>query len=223
MLARDELLTKLNNALDDGDLAGGMEAICAYVGAEHYLVARCDCSADASLSSIVTSDWPFDLVRSFAADLVREQGKMNEVDRCMVIHRPAFATCAVDIRLPSALSRRYCILPFNAGAVRLVLMLLFREGLVLSQERLQDAALMSAYHAGAFIGTEERTERALDLTEREIECLAWISEGKTSDEISTIIGISRNTVNNYITSIMRKTATRTRSEAIALAVRNNLI
>ena len=37
-----------------------------------------------------------------------------------------------------------------------------------------------------------------------------------------ILGISRNTINNYITSVMRKTATKTRSEAIAFAVRNNL-
>ena len=39
----------------------------------------------------------------------------------------------------------------------------------------------------------------------------------------TIIGISKNTINNYITSVMRKTATRTRSEAIAYAVRHNLV
>ncbi len=44
-----------------------------------------------------------------------------------------------------------------------------------------------------------------------------------SDEIATILGISRNTINNYITSVMRKTATKTRSEAIAYAVRNNLV
>ena len=43
------------------------------------------------------------------------------------------------------------------------------------------------------------------------------------EEIATIIGISKNTINNYITSVMRKTATRTRSEAIAYAVRNNLV
>lgn len=223
MLARNALLARLNEALDDRDLASGMQAICAYVGAEHYLVARSDGPADAALGNVVTSDWPFDLVRSFAAEFVREHGKMNEVERCMGIHQPIFMTCGDGVRLPPALSRRYCVIPFNAGSARLVLMLLFREGIVLSRERLHDAALMSAYHAGAFVGTGGGAERALDLTDREIECLAWISEGKTSDEISTIIGISRNTVNNYITSIMRKTATKTRSEAIALAVRSSLI
>ncbi len=104
----------------------------------------------------------------------------------------------------------------------MIVSLLFREGIVLSQERLGDAGLMTAYLVDQPPG-HAPVERPLDLTDREIECLAWIAEGKTSDEVSMIIGISRNTVNNYITSIMRKTATRTRSETIALAVRNRLI
>jgi len=222
MLSRNELLVELNQALEDRDLARGMEAISTYVGAEHYLLARCDAAIDIALNQVVTSDWPFDLVRSLGTSILRDHGKANEIERCLGIHRPVFATCCKEVRLPAQTSRRYCILPVNAGSARLALVFLFREGIVLSQERLQDAALMSAYHAGAFV-VSGSTERALDLTEREIECLAWISEGKTSDEISTIIGISRNTVNNYITSIMRKTATKTRSEAIALAVRNSLI
>ncbi|MBC7284386.1 helix-turn-helix transcriptional regulator, partial [Hoeflea sp.] len=45
----------------------------------------------------------------------------------------------------------------------------------------------------------------------------------TSDEIALIIGISRNTVNNYITSIMNKTGAKTRSEAVAFAVRQRII
>lgn len=73
------------------------------------------------------------------------------------------------------------------------------------------------------IGYDLKVERDIDLTERELECLYWIAEGKTSDEMATILGISRNTINNYITSVMRKTATKTRSEAIAYAVRNNLV
>ena len=153
---------------------------------------------------------------------MRDQGKLNELERCLTTLQPIFETCGSDIRLEEGFSRRYCVVPFNSGPTRMIMALLFREGIVLSQERLGDAALLVAYlvdsppdHAAA--------ERPLDLTEREIECLAWIAEGKTSDEVSMIIGISRNTVNNYITSIMRKTATRTRSETIALAVRNRLI
>ena len=83
--------------------------------------------------------------------------------------------------------------------------------------------MLAGYFASSGVVAESRVERDIDLTERELECLFWIAEGKTSDEMATILGISRNTINNYITSVMRKTATKTRSEAIAYAVRNNLV
>ena len=112
---------------------------------------------------------------------------------------------------------------FNIGRTRLTLMLLFREGFILSADRLRDVGLLAGYCVSFRQYSEGRSERDFELTDRELECLFWIAEGKTSDEIGVILGISRNTINNYITSVMRKTATKTRSEAIAFAVRNNLV
>ena len=102
-------------------------------------------------------------------------------------------------------------------------MLLVPEDVILSQESLRDVTLLAGYLASFTTRAEVRHDRDFELTERELECLFWIAEGKTSEEIAVILGISRNTINNYITSVMRKTATRTRSEAIAYAVRNNLV
>jgi DNA-binding CsgD family transcriptional regulator len=102
-------------------------------------------------------------------------------------------------------------------------MLLFPEDVILSQEGLRDVAVLASYLASFKAGAGMRHDRDFELTERELECLFWIAEGKTSEEIAVILGISRNTINNYITSVMRKTATRTRSEAIAHAVRHNLV
>jgi len=108
--------------------------------------------------------------------------------------------------------------------VRMSLVLLFPEHFILSQSKLRDVGVMTGYFASVCCrGAILRQDREMDLTEREIECLYWIAEGKTSDEIAVILGISRNTINNYITSVMRKTATKTRSEAIAWAVRNSLV
>ncbi|HET7413250.1 MAG TPA: helix-turn-helix transcriptional regulator [Pararhizobium sp.] len=223
MIARDAILSQLDEVMHAGDVARGMDLVCAYAGAERYLVARCEGFGEAALAHVVTSNWPFDLVRSLGIGIIREQAKVSEIERCLTTLQPVFNLCPADVDLPEGLGRRYCLVPFNAGPARMVMALLFRDGIVLSQERLGDAALMAAYLVDGPPDLGRPNERPLDLTEREIECLAWISEGKTSDEISMIIGISRNTVNNYITSIMRKTATRTRSEAIALAVRSRLI
>lgn len=223
MTARDALLDRLDLAPARCDVPSAMADITSFAGAERYLVARCDGAAENALLNVVSSDWPFDLVRSLGADLLREQVKISEIDRCMATLQPVFGECDRIRPAEFGFSRRYCVVPFSTGAARMIVAFLFHEGAVLSQERLGDAALMVAYLVDAPAGEGCPADRPLDLTDREIECLAWIAEGKTSDEVSMIIGISRNTVNNYITSIMRKTATRTRSEAIACAVRNRLI
>ena len=43
-----------------------------------------------------------------------------------------------------------------------------------------------------------------NLTERECDVLRWVSEGKTSWEISQIFSISENTINFHITNIKQK-------------------
>lgn len=222
MLAREALFHELDGLEERDGVTEAMAAIATYAGAERYLLMR-DETAASPLEQVLTSDWPFDLVRSFGLHLLREQGKKTEIERCLAALRPVLVTCPDDLALPDGLGRQCCLVSFHAADVRLVAVFLFRERVMAASDRIQEAVLLAAYHIADFIALAGRPERALDLTERELECLAWISEGKTSDEISTIIGISRNTVNNYITSIMRKTATRTRSEAIAVAVRNSLI
>jgi DNA-binding CsgD family transcriptional regulator len=223
MISRFELATRLEKCAEKQDIASGLEFLAAFVGAEHYLLARYDVFSEDGYDYVVAADWPFDLVRSLGAHVTRLHAKRNEVDRCMASMEPDFQAAGAAIRLPSHLSAQYCAIPFDTGHARLVMVLLFRNDIVAARDRLYDMALIAAYFAGRFPQAAYVPDSMLDLTEREIECLNWIAEGKTSDEISMIIGISRNTVNNYITSIMRKTATKTRSEAIAYAVRNSLI
>lgn len=61
------------------------------------------------------------------------------------------------------------------------------------------------------------------LTRREIECLAWVSEGKTSNEIAKIVSLSEHTVNHYLLAATRKLNTFNRTEAVVKALRAGLI
>jgi DNA-binding CsgD family transcriptional regulator len=56
------------------------------------------------------------------------------------------------------------------------------------------------------------------LTERELECLKWIGEGKTSQEIAAIIGISVHTVEFHLRNAMAKFNTGSRTHAYAAAI-----
>jgi len=223
LLPRDELIQRLHGVADTGRLQFGLRALTEYVGASHYLMARCDLIQESGLDFIVSSDWPFDLVKDVANDLVSGYARTTELEKCMQVFQPNFALLPDNADIPDGASRQYCSLTFNVGRSRLALMFLFGEGFILSPERLRDVGLLAGYFASFLRCGGTKVDRDFELTDRELECLFWIAEGKTSDEIAMILGISRNTINNYITSVMRKTATKTRSEAIAFAVRNNLV
>ncbi|PTY03049.1 hypothetical protein DB346_07290 [Verrucomicrobia bacterium LW23] len=52
------------------------------------------------------------------------------------------------------------------------------------------------------------------LTDREIDVLKWMREGKSDREIGIILGISHRTVNHHVASILRKLGVETRVAAI---------
>ncbi|CAN7208516.1 LuxR C-terminal-related transcriptional regulator [Rhizobium sp. LjRoot30] len=222
-MSREQLIGKLARLAGPNHLPAGMGALTDYVGASHYLLARYDLVQEQGLEFVVSSNWPFDLVRRLSVDLANLYSRSTELEKCLSILQPSFALLPDDVEVPPGVSRQYCSLTFNVGRTRLSLMLLFADGIILSQDRLRDVGLFAGYYSSFARARDQKAERDFDLTERELECLFWIAEGKTSDEIAMILGISRNTINNYITSVMRKTATKTRSEAIAYAVRNNLV
>lgn len=61
------------------------------------------------------------------------------------------------------------------------------------------------------------------LSLREIEILNWIKQGKSSWDISKILGISESTVNFHITNVMQKLDAVSRPQAVANAVLYGLI
>jgi DNA-binding CsgD family transcriptional regulator len=219
----EHLAENLSTLNSSGLIGQGMLEICDYVGATHYLLARYDLANEPGLDFVISSNWPFDLVRRLGGELLSTYARTTELEKCLSVLQPSFSMLPTDVVVPEGLSQQYCSLTFNAGRTRLCLLLLFPDDYVLSPDRLREVCIMTGYYVGTGSARDIRNDRDFDLTERELECLYWIAEGKTSDEMAMILGISRNTINNYITSVMRKTATKTRSEAIAFAVRHNLV
>lgn len=222
-LTRVQLVNRLAHMTAPGQLGAALAALTDYAGAANYLLVRCDLIQEPGLDFVVSSNWPFDLVRVISSLISNDYARSTELEKCMALLQPIFTLFPDHVELPGEVSRQYCTLNFNVGRSRLALMLIYQDGFILSADRLRDVGLMAGYIRSFAEASVQRGDRDCDLTEREIECLYWIAEGKTSDEIAVILGISRNTINNYITSVMRKTATKTRSEAIAYAVRNNLV
>ncbi len=65
---------------------------------------------------------------------------------------------------------------------------------------------------------------ALDaVSGREKQVLEWLKEGKSSWDISTILGIRERTVNFHVSNIVRKLGAQNRSQAVAIALQSRLI
>jgi hypothetical protein len=105
MISRFELATRLEKCAEKQDIASGLEFLAAFVGAEHYLLARYDVFSEDGYDYVVAADWPFDLVRSLGAHVTRLHAKRNEVDRCMASMEPDFQAAGAAIRLPLASQR----------------------------------------------------------------------------------------------------------------------
>jgi DNA-binding CsgD family transcriptional regulator len=221
--SRDQLIRRLAVASQAGYMSASLAVLSDYVGASYYLLARYDLVQEHGLDFVVSSNWSFDLVRRLESEIAATYSRSTELEKCLSVLQPKFGLLPDDADVPPGISRQYCSLTVCVGRTRLALMLLFEEDFVLSPELLREVGVLAGYCVSLSTRKAQKSDRDFELTERELECLFWIAEGKTSDEIATILGISRNTINNYITSVMRKTATKTRSEAIAYAVRNNLV
>jgi LuxR family quorum sensing-dependent transcriptional regulator len=72
-------------------------------------------------------------------------------------------------------------------------------------------------------GKTNLSERSVNLTPREKECISWCSEGKTAWEISTILGISERTVSHTLENAQRKMNTTNRTQLVAETLRAGLI
>lgn len=87
--------------------------------------------------------------------------------------------------------------------------------------RLQHLAVL-AHDRLVALAAPERSDQVA-LTERERECLTWTAAGKTSVEISAILGISPHTVDHYLTTAGQKLDTVNRAHTVATALRRGLI
>jgi DNA-binding CsgD family transcriptional regulator len=61
------------------------------------------------------------------------------------------------------------------------------------------------------------------LTSKETEIIKWVKQGKTTWDISTILGISERTVKFHVANILQKLDATTRAHAVAIALERKLI
>lgn len=130
-------------------------------------------------------------------------------------------------------------LPYEAAQTRLGLArVLFRAGrtkgaedeIASASETFQELGATSQSDAAAAALSEVRAELSSSnvetlgiLTEREVEVLRLVADGRTDTEIAERLTISEHTVHRHVANIRHKLAVATRSAAVAEAARQGLL
>lgn len=68
-----------------------------------------------------------------------------------------------------------------------------------------------------------RQQQTPDLSPRELECLRWAADGKTSGEIAQLLGMSERTVNFHLQNAVQKLDVANRQQAVVRAAATGLI
>jgi two-component system response regulator DevR len=86
-------------------------------------------------------------------------------------------------------------------------------------------ALISPAMLARLLPRLSRSHRAVgsDLTERELEVLDLLAQGRTNNAIAAHLHLSVNTVRNYVQSVLTKLGAHSKLEAVSMAVREGVI
>lgn len=77
--------------------------------------------------------------------------------------------------------------------------------------------------SGSAEGGAKPENQSCALTTRQLECLAWVRAGKSSNDIAGILGISVHVVNEHIGNACRRLGVRTRTQGVVKALLEGLL
>ena len=85
------------------------------------------------------------------------------------------------------------------------------------------APLPAAWESGGEMPQDAPPPPGPELTARQIECLRWSAEGKSSWDIAQILGLSPRTVDEHLDNACRKLGVKRRAQAAVTAARAGLL
>ncbi len=217
-------------ARDRGPLAV-FSRLAASAGAEQYLVLEMGAGAHGE-AAILTANWIYDAVREVGRKALAElaAGPLATAPGTaprMFTAGDAAARGLLDLDAALALEDHghfeLCCVALLAGRLRAALLLSAARPGAITPAGLARVQIQACYALSAMPGRAERCAPPHCLSERERECLRWVADGKTTDEIALILEVSPNTVNSYVTLAIQKLSASNRAMAIATAIRSGII
>jgi DNA-binding CsgD family transcriptional regulator len=115
-------------------------------------------------------------------------------------------------------------LPLHAGPGRNGLVLFAGDAMRIADDALLDAHLrcLRLFEQADRLQPGASRNR-LAMSNRELDCLRLTADGKTSEEIGRLLGLSRHTTDQYLNSACQKLNAVNRTQAVSKAMRTGLI
>jgi DNA-binding NarL/FixJ family response regulator len=150
-----------------------------------------------------------------AARLIREQSPETEV---LVLTMHFSEEIARDVLRSGA---RGYVLKSDANLELLTAVQRVRQGKTFFTARL--ASSMAETFIQAAGSAQEGLLPGTPLTQREVEIMQMLAEGKSNKEVAAALGVSTRTVESHRNHIMHKMSFTSFSELVRFAIRNNLV
>lgn len=109
------------------------------------------------------------------------------------------------------------------GAVGYLIKSSLAQDLVETIRATQQGKMVFSSEVGVHLLGPPQTAVDFHLTDRELEVLVLLAEGLTNQQSAQKLSISQSTLKFHMTNIYQKLGVQTRSEALVLAAKNNLI
>ncbi|MHA6686451.1 helix-turn-helix transcriptional regulator [Mesorhizobium sp. A556] len=230
LLENDPATGLMTRLASRGDLTGFFMNLCAEIGADSYMLVALVHDQDRNHARIVSSNWIFDAIELTGKPLIAAlaQGPLTAAPG--VRPQPLLASQAPGLitgeeaRLLDVLGHAEIYSQrLNVGHQRLFILFSAAEAGSIDPTGLMKAQLKCCYALSQVPDLLAQSAMQDPLSDRERECLFWVSEGKTTDEVAVILSVSSNTVNSYITHAIQKFGASNRAMAIATAIRSGII
>jgi DNA-binding CsgD family transcriptional regulator len=199
------------------DLIEFMRQICRDVGADRYMLVDLTVRTGEQ-ARIVASNWIFDAIDMIGIDLIAKAARFGRTTE------PGHQLSSEEVELLAQQGHVDVVgVPVRAGRARYALLLSAEKAGSLLSRAVAKVELLCSYALSLLSGKQGFETQVDALSDRERECLSWVAEGKTTEEVGVILGVSGSTANSYLTSAMQKLGARNRALAIATAIRSGLI
>ena len=215
------------------DLTGFLMALCGQIGADCYMLVALVNDSHGGEVRIIASNWIYDAVQIIGPRVIASIVRSGLA--AAPGSRPQPITAAGAPGLPGVLSGEEArlldvlghgeVYPLRLHIGRQKLFVLFsaEEPGSLDAAELMRAQMRCCYALSQVPDLIAETAQQDPLSDRERECLHWVSEGKTTEDIALILGVSANTVNGYVTHAIQKFSASNRVMAVATAIRGGII